>query len=103
MDLDRKVQLYLTKLQEGGGAITTYIVIAATRGLLLACNRNMLVEYGGHVHLNRYWAQGLLKRIGFVKKKGTTLKSKHSVSSFKEIKTQFLQEIVEMEDVYMWY
>ena len=40
-NLDRKVQLYLTKLREGGGAITTCIVMAATKGLLLASKRNM--------------------------------------------------------------
>ena len=62
----------------------------------------MLVEYGGHVHLNRHWAQALLERMGFVKRKGTTSKNKHSVSGFKEIKKEFLQEvvqIVEMEEI----
>ena len=94
--LDRKVQLYLTKLREGGGAITTCIVMTTTRGLLLACNRSMLVEYGGHVHLNRHWAQALLERMGFVKRKGTTSKRKHSVSGFKEIKKDFYKKLYKL-------
>ena len=52
-------------MREGGLAITTHIVMAATRGLLLANNRNMLAEYGGHVKINRAWAQSFLKRIGY--------------------------------------
>ena len=55
--LDKKLQLYISKTREGGGAITTHIVMAATRDLLLASNRNMLVEYEGHVKINRAWAQ----------------------------------------------
>ena len=44
--LDRKVQLYLTKLREGGGAITTRIVMATIRGLLLeVCWLSMEVMY----------------------------------------------------------
>ena len=62
--LDKKLQLYITKTREGGGAITTHIVMAAIRGLLLANNRNMLVEYGGHVEINRAWAKSFLERMG---------------------------------------
>ena len=47
--LDRKLQLYIEKTREGGGAVTTRIVMAAARGLIMATNRNMLMEYGGHV------------------------------------------------------
>ncbi len=49
-DLDEKVQLYLRKVREGGGGISSMIVIAAAKGILLQCNRRMLVEYGGQLH-----------------------------------------------------
>ena len=65
--LDEKLQLYIRKTREGGGAVTTRIVMAAARGLLLGSNRNALAEYGGHVRINRPWAQSLLERMGYVK------------------------------------
>ena len=77
-------------------------MMAATKDLLLASNRNILAEYGGHVQLSRHWAQALLERMGFVKRKGTTSKSKHTITGFKEIKKQFLLQIVqivEMEEI----
>ena len=76
--------------------------MAATRGLLLASNRNMLVEYGGHVNINRAWAQSFLERMGYVKRKATTTNSKYSLTDFKQVKKQFLKkvaEIVVMEEI----
>ena len=58
-DLDEKLQLYLKKIRASGGPLTARIAIAAARGLLLADNRNKLVEYGGHIELNRHWAYSL--------------------------------------------
>ena len=46
-DLDMKVQLYLKKVRQGGGAISARIAIAAARGILRKCNRSMLAENGG--------------------------------------------------------
>ena len=60
--------------------------MAATKGLLLANNRNTLVGYGAHEHLNTHWAQALLEKIRFVKRKGITSKSKYTVKGLKEIK-----------------
>ena len=76
--------------------------MAATRGLLLASNGNMLVEYGGHVKINRARAQSFLERMGYVKRKSTTSKSKYSLTDFKQVKKQFLKEvakIVVMEEI----
>ena len=42
-NFDTMVQEYLRKVREAGGA-----VIAAAKGILLPCDRNRLVEYGGH-------------------------------------------------------
>ena len=84
------------------GALTTQIVMAAARGLLLASNRNILAEYGGHVRINRPWAQSLLERMGYVKRKATTSKSKYSLADFEQVKKQFLKEVTEtvlMEEI----
>ena len=69
--------------------------MAATKGLLLASNRNILVEYGDHIHLSRYCAQALLESMEFVKRKGTTYKSKRAVTGLKEIKKDFLLQVVQ--------
>lgn len=101
-ELDMKVQMYLKKVREGGGVISARIVVAAARGILLTCNRSMLAEYGGHVELNVDWAYSLLRRMKFVQRKVTTAKSKHAVAEFRELKEQFLAEVVatvEMEEI----
>ena len=71
--LDKKLQLYISKnkRRRWGYYITTHIVMAAISGLLLASNKTRLVEYGGHVKINRAWAQSFLERIGYVKRKAT--------------------------------
>lgn len=49
-----KVQLYLKKIKDGGGAVSARIVMAAARGILLKCDRTQLEEFGGPVPLNRH-------------------------------------------------
>ena len=101
-DLDTKVQLYLRKVREGGGVVSARIVMAAARGVLLSCERSKLVEFGGHIEVNRHWAYSLLHRMKFVKRKVTTAKTKHSVENFKQLKKSFLRDVVttvEMEEI----
>ena len=54
--------------------MTAGIPIAAARGLLMAEHKNRLVENGGHIKLNRHWAYGFFRRMGFVQRKPTTAK-----------------------------
>ena len=103
-DLDQKVQLYLHKVREGGGVVSARIAMAAARGILLSCDsdRAKLVEFGGHIHLNRHWAYSLFKRMKFIKRKATTSKSKYTIANFAELKKSFLDEVVStvtMEDI----
>ena len=62
------------------------MVMGAASGLLLASNRNMLAENGGHVCINRPWAQSPLERMQYVKQKAMTFKGKYSLADFKQIK-----------------
>ncbi len=94
--LDAKVQAYLRKLREGGGVVSARIAMAAARGLLNSCDRGSLVEYGGHIDITRSWAYSLLQRMGFVKRKCTTSKSKHTSADFEEMKKSFLADVVSM-------
>ena len=70
--------------------MTAGIAIAAARGLLMAEHKNRLVENGGHIKLNRHWAYGFFRRMGFVQRKLTTAKSKFSVENFAAKKKEFL-------------
>ena len=93
-ELDSKVQAYLKKVREGGGAVSARIAMAAAKGILLSCDKSMLEEYGGSVRLNRYWAHSLLKRMKFVQRKATTAKGKHTITNFSELKKSFLEDVV---------
>ena len=42
--------------------------------------------------LNRLWARSLLSRMKYVRRKGTTAKSKYSVQHFDRLKKDFLDE-----------
>ena len=101
-DLDRKVQLYLKKVREGGGVVSARIAMAAARGILLSYDRIQLAEFGGHAELNRHWAYSLLSRMKFVKRKVTTAKSKHLIAGFAQLKEAFLDDVVatvQMEEI----
>lgn len=93
-DLDMKVQMYLKKVREGGGVVSSRIAIAAARGIVLTCDRSLLVEFGGHVELGKHWAYSLLHRMNFVQRKVTTAKSKHTIANFSRLKEHFLRDVV---------
>ena len=82
------------KVREGGGVVYSGIAMAAAKGILMSCDRSMLAEYGGHVNITKSWAFSLLKRMKFVQRKGTTLKSKFTLSNFAELKKSFLEDVV---------
>ena len=44
--------------------------------------------------MNKDWAQSLLRRMNFVQRKATTVKSKYTVENFAELKAAFLKEVV---------
>ena len=71
-ELDKKLQLYLRRIREDGGPLTAGIAIAAARGILMAEHKHRLFENGGHIKLNRHWAYGFFKRMGYVQRKLTT-------------------------------
>ena len=101
-ELDKKLQLYLRRIREDGGPVTVGIAIAAARGLLMAEHKNRLFENGGHIKLNRHWAYGFFKRMGYVQRKLTTAKSKFTVENFAAKKKEFLDDLVttvEMEEI----
>ena len=77
-----------------GGIITASVAVAATRGIVMTVDQQQLVEFGGHIKLSREWAYHLLGRMNFVKRKATTVKSKHAVEDFEAMKDTFLDDVV---------
>ena len=101
-DLDEKVQQYIKSVREQGGVVSSGVVMAAARGILLSCAKEKLVEFGGYIDLYRHWAFSFLKHMDFVKRKATTSKSEYSIKKFAEAKKSFLKsarEIVVMEEI----
>ena len=82
--------------------MTAGIAIAVTRGLLMAEHKNRLFENSGNIKLNRHWAYGFFKRMGYVQRKPTTAKRKFTVENFAAKKKGFLDDLVttvEMEEI----
>ena len=101
--LDGMVQryMYVSDIRKVGGAISTDIVRAGAKGILLNQDRTRLAEFGGPVTLTKVWAVSLLKRMNFTKRRATT-KCSMPLEYFTREKERFLQEIidvVEMEEV----
>ena len=76
--------------------------MAAARAILLSCDRSKLVEYGGHIELNKHWAYSLLQCMNFVQRKASASKNKHTEVDFVVLKEAFLDDVksvVLMEDI----
>ena len=100
-DLDRKVQMCLKTVREGG-VMSAGMAMAAAWEIVLTCDRSMLVEFRGHVELNRPWVYSLLHRMNFIQRKVTTAKSKYAIADFDHVKMEFLEDVVatvEMEEI----
>ena len=59
----------------------------------------MPAEYGGHVELNVDWAYLLPRRMKFVQTKVMTAKTKLAIAEFRELKKQFLADVVAMVEI----
>ena len=91
----------MTALCDAGGVVNTSIAIAAANGIVRRHDSNLLAVNGGHILLTKHWAQYLMKRMGYVKRKATT-KAKVTVENLAALKEQFLLDIrglVEMEEI----
>ena len=93
--LDKCVQEYVLKVRERGCAVNSALVVAGARGIVESLDRSRLAEYGGHVTLTVSWARSVLKRLNFTKRRATT-KCGIPPQVFQQVKTQFLQDIIDI-------
>ena len=86
-DLNKEVQAYLRNLHNAGCPVNTAVPLGAATGLVHRKVSNLLAANGGHILLTRGWAQYLLNRMGFVKRKASSA-AKVPVEEFADIKAQ---------------
>ena len=90
--LDNKVQMYVKKLRAAGGIVNKTVVISAATGIVEALDPSLLQQHGGHINLGNSWAESILRRMGYVHRKGTKAARKLP-PDFTEIKSDFLKRI----------
>lgn len=90
-EFDSDVQMYIKALRKAGTPISVPVVLAAAEGVIMAKNRSILLKNGGHIELNRPWAVSILRRMGFVQRRGST-QTKASLSD---------QQILRMKYTYL--
>ena len=71
-EFDSDVQAYIKALGKAGTPVNVPVVLAAAEGVIIAKNRSLLLKYGGHIELNRPWTVSILRRMGFVQRRGST-------------------------------
>jgi len=90
--LDSLVQEHVRKLRAAGAVVCKSIVISAATGIVRHKQRTLLPEFGGTLILDRSWSASLLRRMGYVRRKGTQAARKVP-SDFPQLKEDFLQRI----------
>ena len=96
--LDAEVRLLIEAMQQGGTVVNTEVIIGTAIGVVSPYDANLLLTNGGPIDISKEWAKRLLRRMGLVKRQGTT-KAKVNPEALKK---QYLVDIwtrVYMEDI----
>ena len=91
-ELDEEIQHYIKNLRMSGGIVNRSVAQAAARGIVTARKPSLLKENGGSLDLGRGWVESFLRRMGYVKRKGTKA-ARHVPQDFSELKQNFLKRI----------
>ena len=71
-ELYSDVQQYVKALRKAGTPVSVPVMLAAAEGVIMANNPSLLSKYGGHIQPNCRWAVSMLRRMGFVQRRGST-------------------------------
>ena len=99
--LDRILQDMIIAMRQRGTPIGTSVIIGVARGLLLKNNKSLILDFGGHISLNKEWAKSVLRRMNFTKRRGNS-KAKVLPHDLEVIKKHFLidiKSVIAMEDI----
>ena len=92
--LDNDVQNWIRKVRLNGGVINKRIVMAGAEAIVTKFDRKKLVKYGGNIEITQHYARSVLRRMGFVKRKGTKA-VKTLPSDFEQIKNDFVKRVTD--------
>ena len=92
-ELDSAAQRYVRALRKTGIPVSLEIIIGEARGIVVARDRTLLQEHGGHIALTRGWALSLMKRMGLVKRRGSTQAKKSSSAEYQHLRSTYLRQI----------
>lgn len=101
-EFDKCIQIFIESLRKTGGVVNTAIVVSAAYGIIASREPSILRENGGHLELTKAWGKTLLKRMGYVKRKGSNA-GEVAVARFDELKEEYLADIkaeVLMNDIH---
>ena len=85
------MQECILKLREFGYPVYTELVVATARGIAQAMDQTRVAKYGGLAMLTASWAESLLKRMNFTRRRALTKRSNPGDELVKEKET-FLSE-----------
>ena len=71
-DMDSEVQDFIRTQRSVGAVVSRSTVIAIGKGVVMRHNKFHLKEFGGHIDLTKHWAESILHRMKFVKRRGST-------------------------------
>ena len=95
-EFDIDLQTYIKALRKAGTPVSIPVVIAAAEGVITARKKSALLKYGGHIQLGQPWAVCLLRRMGFVQRRGSTqTKAQLSDQQISQMKHTYLIRSVE--------
>ena len=95
---EKEVVDYIQSLRLSGGVVNRPIVIVTARGIVIN-KENLLSDFDGPIDLSKSWAQSFLRRLGYVKGKGT--KAARKVPDDLEfIQMELLSEIQKLVKTY---
>ena len=90
--LIRKVKDIAIGTRQAGGVFNRRQILNIAKGVIRANNPNILKEFGGTVELTDRWARGILTKLNWSKRKGTTGKVEPSPQFLAEEKLTFQSE-----------
>lgn len=91
----------LIVLRSSGAVLNAAVVIGCAKGVVASESADLLACNGRHIDITKYWAKNLLRRMRFVKRRGT-MKAKVTVEDFNTVIEQYLldiKNIIEMGEI----
>ena len=91
-DLDLHVRKHLLATRSAGGKVNRRITLGTGIGVVRALKPSLLPDHGGSLVLGRAWAESVLERMNFVKRKATKA-AKKPPENFTQIKLEYLERV----------